>query len=95
MRKRWVIAAMRPLIAVIYFTLITGCARQVRDAIPSSHVVCELPRPELCAAIYQPVCGVGGSGNNITYSSGCRACSEPRVVSHTAGACDATPLGLD
>jgi hypothetical protein len=43
----------------------------------------------LCSMIYQPVCAtVKGSSVPVTYSNGCMACSDEKVISYTQGACE-------
>jgi hypothetical protein len=98
MKRRWLVLAMQPLAGLTCFIFLAGCAGEVGGLVSTttdSPLVCELPRPELCAALYDPVCGVTKDGGAITYSSGCRACSEITVISHTAGACEATLPTLD
>jgi hypothetical protein len=51
-------------------------------------IPCEDPRPEVCTQHYDPVCGEREDGSRETYSNACAACSDPRVGSHRAGACE-------
>jgi hypothetical protein len=37
---------------------------------------------------YKPVCGLMKGKGNQTFSNGCGACSNPKVISYTDKACD-------
>ena len=61
---------------------------------------CTLPRPQVCAEIYMPVCAIRDtaircvttpcdSTEKIDYANACSACSDPEVLSYTDGRCDA------
>ena len=61
-------------------------------------VMCTNPRPEVCTAIYEPVCATRDTGvrcitapcpseENVTKASACTACSDPKVISHVKGEC--------
>ena len=63
-------------------------------------VVCSEPRPQICTHDYKPVCASRDTGircvttpcpttENITYSNGCAACSDKRVISYQSGSCEA------
>jgi hypothetical protein len=63
-------------------------------------VMCTDPRPELCTMIYAPVCATRDTGircittpcpstEQVTRSSACNACSDPKVISHVKGECPA------
>ena len=49
---------------------------------------CEDPRPEICTAHYEPVCGSTGSDGFKTYANACAACSNKAVSGHRPGACE-------
>jgi hypothetical protein len=49
---------------------------------------CEEPRPQVCTAHYDPVCGALGDGTYKTYSNACSACSDAAVTGHRPGACE-------
>lgn len=49
---------------------------------------CQDPRPELCMQVYQPVCGLGATGEWQTYSNDCTACSDVLVVGFKNGECE-------
>ena len=60
---------------------------------------CSEPRPEMCAAIYDPVCAARDNGIRClttpcdstewaTYSNGCNACADTLVFRHRAGSCE-------
>ncbi|MGK0298594.1 MAG: hypothetical protein ACI9XC_002216 [Gammaproteobacteria bacterium] len=59
---------------------------------------CTLPRPDFCAEIYLPVCGVRNTGiqcittpcdstENIEYANACSACSNEDVIGYIDGQC--------
>lgn len=61
-------------------------------------VACTDPRPQLCTMEYAPVCATRDTGIRCvtapcpsselkTYSTGCTACSDPKVSSWVKGAC--------
>jgi hypothetical protein len=50
--------------------------------------VCKEPRPQVCTAHYDPVCGSLGDGIYKSYSNACSACSEAAVVGYRPGACE-------
>lgn len=49
---------------------------------------CEDPRPQVCTANYDPVCGRLHDGSDKTYANGCSACGDPAVSGHRPGACE-------
>lgn len=60
---------------------------------------CPEQRPEMCAQMYAPVCAVRDTGircikapcpstEKATYSNGCMACSDPKVLGFRPEACD-------
>lgn len=72
--------------------LITSCALNAKLAVDndSSHkaqVKCTQPRPEVCTREYMPVCATVKGNGTKTYSNGCTACSDLRVVSYVPGEC--------
>ena len=63
-------------------------------------VMCTEPRPEVCTMIYAPVCATRDTGvrcittpcpssEQVTKSSSCNACSDPKVISYVKGECPA------
>ena len=68
------------LIAISYTNI--GCAAK-----DNSYIQCEEPRPEMCTQEYVPVCGKLIDGSLKTYSNGCSACSDKKVVGYTSGPC--------
>lgn len=51
-------------------------------------IVCVDPRPQICTAHYDPVCGRDGDGEYKTYANACSACSDGAVSGHRPGACE-------
>ncbi len=62
-------------------------------------ISCTDPRPEICTQEYIPVCAAKDtsvrcvttpcpSTEKVTYGNACTACSDAKVVSHIAGACE-------
>jgi hypothetical protein len=49
---------------------------------------CKEPRPQICTAHYDPVCGLSADGNYKTYANACSACSDKAVSGHRPGACE-------
>jgi hypothetical protein len=63
-----------------------------------AHSACESPRPELCAQLYDPVCGQRDTGVRCVttpcnstepreYPNACEACADPKVLSYADGPC--------
>ena len=51
---------------------------------------CAAPRPQVCTAIYAPVCAAHTDGRVETYSSACNACADESVTGYEAGPCGET-----
>lgn len=45
------------------------------------------PPPVPCTLEYDPVCGLQTDGSSKTYSNGCSACADLKVVSYLTGSC--------
>ena len=54
----------------------------------SNLVACEDPRPQICTAIYDPVCALTADNSYKTYASACSACGDANVSGHRPGACE-------
>lgn len=52
-----------------------------------SKSLCPEIRPEVCTMDYNPVCGQLSDGSFKTYSNGCNACVDPKVISYSQGEC--------
>ncbi len=62
-------------------------------------IPCSEPRPQICTKEYRPVCGTRDTGIRCvtapcdsseprSYGNACTACSDPKVGSYVAGACE-------
>ena len=49
---------------------------------------CKNPRPEICTMEYKPVCATKRIGEEKTYSTGCTACSDSKVIKYKQGQCE-------
>jgi hypothetical protein len=55
-----------------------------------AEMVCPSPKPKgpvPCTTDYNLVCGTFADGGSATFSNGCGACADPRVVRYSAGPC--------
>ncbi len=85
-RRRWrltIIAAISVLAAACSTPASDDAATQASDLTP-----CEDPRPQICTANYDPVCGRLEDGSDKTYANGCSACGDAAVTGHRPGACE-------
>ena len=71
---------------------VIGCAQtppaQESALAPPDLVACEDPRPQMCTAIYDPVCALTADKSDKTYASACMACGDANVSGHRPGACE-------
>lgn len=67
---------------------VLGCAGGQPKALDESQTACIEPRPQICTMDYTPVCAALASGEEKTYSNGCSACADVKVVSHRLAACE-------
>ncbi len=88
---------MKKQIATILLSLMAaGCAQPDTKSEPKepardpSRTVCVDPRPQMCTAEYRPVCAKLVNGKDETYSTGCTACADTKVVSYIPSACAAS-----
>jgi hypothetical protein len=56
------------------------------DSNPYARALCSEPRPEVCIAQYDPVCGDNGK----TYGNSCEACADAGVEYSVPGECGKT-----
>ena len=67
---------------------VTACGTTQQPlAIKLEPLKCPEVRPEMCTMDYNPVCGNLPDGSFKTYSNGCNACSDLKVVSYFHGEC--------
>jgi tetratricopeptide (TPR) repeat protein len=57
------------------------------ESLPVAGGPCADPRPQMCTRDYRPACGQRRDGSRQTYGNACSACSDPLVVTQSAGAC--------
>jgi len=68
--------------------LLASCASSAPKIAGSlSEQVCQEPRPQVCTMEYNPVCARLEDGLHETYSNGCSACADSRVVAWQERAC--------
>jgi len=68
-------------------TTLTACAGNSGTQPPSDLTRCSEPRPEICTAHYDPVCGTLADGSTATYATSCTACADAKVAGWIAGEC--------
>ncbi len=76
------------LLTMLLATSITACTTVTSSNTANKIVVCESPRSQICTMDYRPVCGLMAEKLTKTYSNGCAACSNPKVISYTDQACN-------
>ena len=57
------------------------------ESLPIAGGACADPRPQACTSDFRPACGVRRDGSSKTYGNACSACTDPDVVTQSAGAC--------
>jgi hypothetical protein len=74
------------LISISYTNI--GCVASSNNiSKDNSYILCEDPRPEFCTREYAPVCAKLIDGSLKTYSNGCSACSDKKVIGYKPGQC--------
>jgi len=81
---------MRYYLSIIVFTLFTfaGVVMAEEKVTEKEFTTCPEPRPQMCTREYRPVCAKLDDGSMKTYSNGCTACTDPKVVGYYQGACE-------
>ena len=82
------IGIMLPLLFVLSVCIQRG-SEPTKSIKTSVDTVCTEPRPQMCTKEYKPVCAMLKDGAEKTYSTGCTACVDTKVLSYTQGACRA------
>ena len=77
---------------IIIVLLITSLAvvamAEGKGAEEKEFTACKEPRPQMCTREYRPVCAKLEDGSMKTYSNGCTACTDPKVVGYVPDACE-------
>ena len=80
------------MIVVLTGFTVVACAQapsvEEMASAPVGLVACEDPRPQICTAIYDPVCALTADNSYKTYASACSACGDANVTGYTPGACE-------
>lgn len=74
------------LLSIFLCTTITACSANIEKT-SAAVVICKDPRPQMCTRDYRPVCGLISDSKVKTYSNGCSACGEAKVLSYTEDVC--------
>ena len=81
-------------ILILLMLFILGCTSDDVGGVGGSgffdYIDCPLNRPPppiACTREYNPVCGLQSNGTSRTYTNGCSACADSRVVSYLMGTC--------
>ncbi len=86
-RFRWML-----MVVVLTSFLFTACSPEATNSegapAAAALTACSDPRPQICTADYNPVCGSLGGDSYKTFSNGCSACSDAGVSGHRPGACE-------
>ena len=88
MRPRF-LGLVTAMVLLALSNLLVGC-NENKNSSSRSEVVCPSPKPTgpvPCTMDYRPVCGTFADGGSSTFSNGCSACADPRVVSYSEGTC--------
>lgn len=70
-----------------FVSTLTACAGNPGTQLSSDLNPCAEPRPEICTAHYDPVCGTRNDGSTATYATSCTACADAQVAGWIAGEC--------
>jgi hypothetical protein len=80
---------LRSIGLLVFLGSAISCANTGEAQLEQDAVQCTTPRPQMCTADYRPVCATLADGNEVaTYSNGCSACGDARVLSHVPGECE-------
>ena len=74
------------LLSILLLTTITACT--VNPEQKNNNIVsCKDPRPQICTMDYNPICGFISENQTKTFSNGCTACSDAKVISYVDKIC--------
>ena len=96
---------LRLLLGSIFVMLIASCAAQQQvqpNTRKPTFTQCPEQRPQMCTREYMPVCATRDTGvrcvttpcrssEQKTYSNGCDACADKKVLGYVANACAQIP----
>jgi hypothetical protein len=67
---------------------LVACAVGADKLMPAvGATMCEEPRSQACTRDYRPVCASLEDGSEKTYSNGCTACADAKVIVWVEGPC--------
>lgn len=66
-----------------------ACASAAPDKALAANdaTICVEPRSQACTRDYRPVCAALDDGSEKTYSNGCTACADVKVITWVKGTC--------
>lgn len=66
-----------------------ACASAAPDKALAANdaTICVEPRSQACTRDYRPVCAALDDGSEKTYSNGCTACADAKVITWVKGTC--------
>ena len=75
--------------ALIGLSIVLASSACSTRSLPDGAEACLDPRPQICTAIYDPVCAYRPATgmSPTTYASDCSACADPAVAGFVRGAC--------
>ena len=86
------LSGWKMMIVLLVGVIAAGCAQtppaEETASAPPDLVLCEDPRPQICTAIYDPVCALTADNSYKTYASDCSACGDANVSGYIPGACE-------
>ena len=76
------------VVLIVVSLLMGACAAGADKLMPAvGTTMCEEPRSQACTRDYRPVCASLEDGSEKTYSNGCTACADAKVIVWVEGPC--------